>query len=309
VNTLRHLGLFLLLGLALFGVKQALQAAPSKPVLVVHVPESASQQEVERAIDEAVLVDQGLSRGSVLLDPVVRDQLLRSMRVGGEGESTDERALMDHALSLGVHRADPLVRKRLAFQAEQVLRTRLHADPPTDKELERYLAEHEDRYRKPERVSFAHVFLSNSRHPEDMAETTRRVGGLLAQERPAPADAFRYSEPTILPLQVVRSTKAEIAARFGAAFAAGLDQAPEATWHGPLASSYGEHFVHVTAREPSELGSLRELRTRLLADRERDLKTARVAREVREMRARYRVEVRRERARPSEQGRAPDLMD
>ncbi len=310
VSSLRRLGLLLLLGLALFGLKRALQPAPEQPLLVVHVPAQASEQEIERAIDEAVLVDQGLSRGGALLDPVVRDQLLRSMRVSEGGESADERELMDRALSLGVHRADPVIRKRLAFQAEQILRTRLRAEPPSEAELERYLAEHADRYRRPARTSFAHVFLGRSRHPEDLPEATRRMGVRLTEERPAPEAAFRYSDPTILPLQVARATAREVAARFGGPFARALDEAPEASWHGPIPSSYGEHFVYITGRESAQLDGVPSLRARLMADRERDAKTMLVAREVRAMRAGYRVEVRRDQTEPAgPEARAPELMD
>lgn len=304
VSTLRHLALFFLLGLGLFGLKRVLGAQAPRPLLVVHVPAKATSEEVERAIDEAVLVDQGLARGGALLDPVVRDQILRSMRVSslgpqeepstsrGQQETTDEQ-LLDRALSLGVHHADPLIRKRLAFQAEQLLRGRVHAAPPTPAELERYLAEHAERYRKPARVSFAHVFISRSRHPDDLEVAVSRAGERLNRERPAPGEAFRYSDPTILPLQITRATAAEIAARFGERFEQGLRDAPVGSWFGPISSSYGDHFVQVAAREPAQLASVAELRGRLVADRDKDLKAAQVAREVRNLRDAYRLEVQR----------------
>ncbi len=300
VSTLRHLALFFLLGFGLFGLKRALGPQAPRPLLVVHVPAKASSEEIERAIDEAVLVDQGLARGGALLDPVVRDQILRSMRVSSsdtpaararQGEADQE--LLERALSLGVHRADPLIRKRLAFQAEQLLRGRVHATPPTPVELENYLAEHAERYRKPARCSFAHAFVSRSRHPEDFEAVVSRTGQRLSAEKPAPGEAFRYSEPTILPLEISRATAAEIAARFGETFEQGLREAPVGSWVGPISSSYGDHFVRVVTREPAQLANVDELRTRLLADRDKDLKSAQVAREVRNLREGYRVEVRR----------------
>ena len=113
-----------------------------------------------------------------------------------------------------------------------------------------------------------------------------------------------------MPLHITRTTGAEVAARFGEPFARAIGEAPEATWHGPIASSYGEHFVYVTAREAAELGSVSSLRARLVLDRERDAKTALVAREVRAMRAGYRIEVERDQAQQSEEeAREPEIMD
>ncbi|MFT3928339.1 MAG: peptidylprolyl isomerase [Myxococcales bacterium] len=285
---------FFILGSSLFGLKQALGSADRLPTLVVHVPARASAEEVEQAIDEAVLVDRSLSRGGALLDPIVRDQVLRSMRVStGVDDAESEQELLDRALSLGLHRADPLIRKRLAFQAEQVLRGRLHADEPAPGELEHYLSAHAERYRHPARVSFAHAFVSRSRHPDDLAAASARVGERLARDRPDARAVFGYSEPTILPLELARVTDAEVTSRFGPSFAKGLGAAPIGVWQGPLDSSYGQHFVFVQEREPARLGNLEELRSRLLADRERDQKVLLVARELRRLRTDYRVEVQR----------------
>src|SRR4051812_32461059 len=70
VSTLRHLALFFALGLGVFGLKYAFAARAPRPLLVVHVAPQATSEDVERAIDEAVLVDQSLARGGALLDPV-----------------------------------------------------------------------------------------------------------------------------------------------------------------------------------------------------------------------------------------------
>jgi len=289
----RQLGLFFAVGVALFALRRASSAEQERPLLVVHVAARASTEEVERAIDEAVLVDQSLSRGGALLDPIVRDQVLRSMRVSTGEEPEADQALLDRALSLGIHRADPLVRKRLAFQAEQVLRGRVRPEPPTEGELERYLSEHAERYRKPARQSFTHVFVSRARHPDDLEQVAARLAQRFIAEQPLASDAFRYSEPTILPLHIARASEAEVASRFGEPFLRGLRELDGAGWQGPIASSYGLHLVLVSSREAAGLDALAELRPRLLSDRERDLKTALVAREVRRLRSNYRIDVRR----------------
>src|SRR6202008_2866117 len=108
----------------------------------------ASPPEVERAIDEAVLVDQALAHGGALIDPVVREQLLRSMRIGPSSEQGSDAELLERALSLGLPRADPLVRQRLSFQAQQVLRAGARLEAPSDAVLAAYLEQHAQRYRE-----------------------------------------------------------------------------------------------------------------------------------------------------------------
>jgi hypothetical protein len=291
--TLRHLASFFLMGLGLFGLKRAWHEEPASPQLVVSVPQSAGQQEVERAIDEAVLVDQGLAHGGALIDPVVREQMLRNMRVASGRASEPDERLLDRALALGVHRADPLIRKRLAFQAEQLVRGRVRVEAPSSKQLQEYLEAHRARYQQPARTSFAQIFVSRSKHARDLDSVSEQLAARLAQETPGEESAHRYSEPSLLPQRISRASAPEIAARFGDGFARELEGALEGRWVGPLSSSYGHHFVWISRREAPRMPRVDELRARLILDRETDLKTLAVAREVRALREGYRIEVRR----------------
>jgi hypothetical protein len=291
---LRHVAAFFALGLVLFALKYALAPAPQPPLLVVSVPQQASAADVERAIDEAVLVDQALAHGGALIDPLVRAQLLRNMHmVSPEADGVSDAVLLERALALGVQRVDPLIKQRLVFQAQQLLRARAQVKEPTDAELERYRLAHTERYRQAERISLAHAFVSRSRRGAQLAEAAAQLGARLTAENPNAQDAFRHSDPSILPRQLERATVQEIAARFGDAFAEGLVRAPMNRWHGPVESSYGVHFVLVYAREPERLPSVNELRARLRGDRLYDLKNEAVARRLRTLRTQYRIEVRR----------------
>src|SRR5688572_14827914 len=100
---MRHLALFFVLGAVLFFAKRTIESnTPERPHLVVTVPAAATGTDVERAIDQALLTDLALSGPSVRNDPVVREQLVRSM--GGTREGEEEPVLIERALSLGVHR-------------------------------------------------------------------------------------------------------------------------------------------------------------------------------------------------------------
>lgn len=288
---LRHLLRFFVLGLGLLGLKLAVFSAPIKPVLEVVVAAQATESEVERAIDEVVLVETALKRGGALLDPVVKDQLLLSMRVDTKAVSESEQMLLERAILLGIHRVDPVVRQRLLYQAEQLVMGRVRAQTPPDTELEAYLKAHAVRYREEARSSFAQAFVSRARRGAAIDDEVARLGGRLRDEAPPPELAFRYSDPTILPLHVRRASTRDVAATFGEGFAQGLERASPGSWEGPLTSSYGVHFVWVYEREPARLPSLTEIRSRLTADLLHDTRRARLQEEVRKLRSQYHVEL------------------
>jgi hypothetical protein len=178
---MRHLALFFVLGAVLFFVKRGVEATMAeRPQLVVSVPSSASAADVERAIEQALLTDLALSGPSLRSDPVVREQLVQAM--GGARANQGEATLVERALSLGVHRVDPVVRERLAFQGEQMLRSRVAVAEPSDAQLLLYMREHDARYRQPARASFMHVFLSRARRGAALASDAAELLARLTRE-------------------------------------------------------------------------------------------------------------------------------
>ncbi len=289
---LRQLSIFFAAGLCLFGLKQLVWPEHAQPMLSVQVAPGASQPEIEQAIDEALLIDLALAQGGALLDPVVREQLLTSMRIDtGELAEADTR-LLERALALGLHKVDPVVRQRLAYQGEQLLSGRLRAQKPSDAELQSYLEQHAARYLEPARFSFAHVFVSRARFGDKLAVETQARGEKLAELSPSPEQAFQHSDPTILPLQIKRASQREVAARFGDSFASALEKLEPGSFRGPLSSSFGEHFVFVTGHEPARLPALAEIRARLTSDYQHDARKQQLRQELQALRTRYRIDVR-----------------
>jgi parvulin-like peptidyl-prolyl isomerase len=70
-----------------------------------------------------------------------------------------------------------------------------------------------------------------------------------------------YDYPPLTPLEVQQ--------QFGSRFAEALLEL-EPGWHGPIASGYGLHLVHVSERLESELPDYRDIRDRLVVDFNRD---------------------------------------
>ncbi len=293
---LRHLCGFLVLGALLFMGKRTLQEhMPERPSLLVPVAASASPREVERAIDQAVLLELALRSQSALTDPVVREQLLRAMRLQGhQQEHEQDQALLKRALALGVHRVDPLVRQRLIFQAQQVLRASLHVPEPTEVELQRYLAARAARYREPARVSFNQIFVSRSRHPSSFDADIRALAARLESTELEPSRAVELTDPTLLPFELHQLSVREIDARFGPGVGESVSASPQGRWQGPVASSYGMHFFFVTSRVSGRLPRLDEQRKRVHADFIHDALGTALNAALFELRQGYRVVVQRD---------------
>jgi len=295
---MRPLACFLALGALLFFVKRALVpwVAPdvpaSTPTLTVRLAADASAADEERAVEEALLVEEAVRRGGALIDPVVRTQLLATMRASHAADVADEDgALLARALSLGLHQADPVARQRLTFQAEQLLAREEPGDPPSDAALTAYLREHAERYRLPARVRVEQLFLSRARRGDRLDADAQRLVALLGRDRDA-VERRTLADPSLLP-EALEASEHELDVRFGPGFAAALAACAPGVWCGPIASTYGLHVVRVARRGEAVLPELAHVRPRVLADFQHDRRRERVRARLRALRASYRIDVER----------------
>jgi hypothetical protein len=292
---LRKLATCLLLGALLLVGKTALErrmaAAPVTTLRVV-VKDSVSPEQLERAIDEAVLVEQAIDHGGALVDPLVREQLLANMRDQRRvGEREDDAALLKRALALGLHRADPVTRQRLVFQAEQLLTAGAANSQVEDQTLDLYLHQHADRYLLPVRVSFTQLALARGRHGAQVGEVASQLLQTLRREQVLPTQG--QGDATLLPRDWSETPADTLDARFGPGFASQLLAQPDGAWSGPLESAYGQHLVFIHTRLASELPPLGQVHARVLADYRHDHRRALLRERLRALRGGYRVEVHR----------------
>lgn len=237
---------FLLLGLAIFG---------AYGVLGPDAPPQAS-----------IVVTKGIINGQIesfsrtwLRPPTPQevDELIR--------EYVREEVYYREGMALGLDRDDTVIRRRLKQKLEFVAEAAGAAAEPTDDELRAYLEEHRDAYRTDARVSFVHVFLSAERR----GDTAVRDAARLAAELRASGrmiDPATLGDPTMLERQFEDVPTRDVAAQFGDAFAARLEQLPVGEWQGPIESAYGVHVVRVTARTDGRAPGLDEVRDALRRD-------------------------------------------
>ncbi len=176
--------------------------------------------------------------------------------------SVDREVLFREARALGLGLEDPIVRRRLIQKMEFVLEDAAGLASPSNEQLEAFLAEHPDRYRRPPRTALTHVFVS----PTETATPEREAESLLEQLRgPQSPDPATLGHPFAHGQRFGPRTRAAIAGVFGNVFAQQVVAQPVGTWelrHSP----YGVHLVRVDEQLPGDLPDLSDIRAAVVAD-------------------------------------------
>ena len=201
-----------------------------------------------------------------------------------------EEVLYREALAIGLDRDDTIIKRRLAQKFEFLVEDLSDPGRPTDAELAKFLSEHDERYRVPGRLSFAHIYFSAGKRGarverDAQKDLVRLRGGVSTAAIEEMGDAF------LLEHAYKHVTAQEIEKIFGPGFAAHLIKVPLREWHGPIASGYGLHLVRVEEHETPHAATLDAVREKVKKDwldaRRRQLKEA----AFKKLRDRYEVVV------------------
>jgi len=163
------------------------------------------------------------------------------------------------AMAMGLDRDDVVMRRRLRQKLEFLVEDVVDQAPPSDAELEAWLAGHADAYRSEPQVAFRQVYVSVDRRGEAAEAEARRL--LAELERSGgEAPVAELGDRLMLPSELPLTDRREIAARFGEAFANAVVALAPGRWSGPVPSGFGLHLVFVTERVDGRLPSLAEVR-------------------------------------------------
>ena len=201
-------------------------------------------------------------------------------------QAVDEEILYREAQRLGLDRDDAIVRRRLAQKLTFILEDAGETGPPSQAEVEEYYAGHAERYRRPGRTTFDHVFLSGDSRTDPAGD----AAALLDRVRAGDDDGWqRLGDPFMLARTYVDRSDQEIAGLFGRVFADAVAGLPVGGWNGPVDSTYGVHLVRVKGRTPSRAPALAEVRDRVTADLHEDRRRERSRAAYQELRDAYEV--------------------
>lgn len=192
------------------------------------------------------------------------------------------------AVAMGLDADDPIIRRRLRQKLDFTLEAEGGVEEPSEADLRAWLADHADRYTRPERRALVQVLASIDRRGE-AAEADVRA---WLEEARAGADVVRRGDASLLPVAMPPTTREGVAVVFGdrfagEVFAAGADGA----WFGPIRSAFGLHIVRITAQDPPVLPEFDVLSETLRTDWIAERRRAARAEAVERMRARYEVRV------------------
>lgn len=233
-------------------------------------------------------------RGPIIVDDEARARLIADWtRTHPEPPTADELArlvqglvdqevLYREGLSRGLAEHDPQVHARVASQMTYVLESQLTIPEPDDAELHAWFRDHPTRYGRPERVDLTQVFVSST---DANAEARARELLRLLQSGADPnglGDTFPGGRR-------LRGRKpADLAARFGEAFAAGLEAQPPGTWT-LRPSPLGLHLVRVDRWTSGEAASFDAVRDRVRHDWQQDQRDRAMERAKQALRERWEI--------------------
>jgi hypothetical protein len=158
-----------------------------------------------------------------------------------------EEISVREAMAAGLDRDDTIIRRRLRQKLEFLFEDAGEIAPPTDEELEAWLATHADEFRVEPKVAFRQVFVSIERHG---AAAQAAASSILARLDAAGPGAIidEVGDPTMLPQDVELAAPRDVDRVFGEGFAKRIETFAAGTWRGPVRSSYGLHLVLVRDR-------------------------------------------------------------
>jgi len=194
----------------------------------------------------------------------------------------DEEVLYREGLERGLDRDDPAVRKRIADKMAFILEKEITVPPPSEAELRAWFDRERERFARPERVDFTHVFVAGSDAGAE-ARARQLLARLEAGEDPELlGDRFSGG-------QRYRGRKpADLAESFGAGFARDLDRQPIGRWQ-LRRSRHGLHLVRVDKVEAGEGADFDAARLDVAKEWSDARRAEELAARVRALRARWQV--------------------
>ena len=173
----------------------------------------------------------------------------------------DEIATREAMVS-GLDRDDTVIRRRLRQKWEFVAEDAVDASPPDDAELQAWLESHLEAFRTEPEVAFEQKMMD---------------GAMLR----------------MLPSEIERMTRSDVARIFGDEFAAAVLQVQPGTWTGPIKSGYAVHHVFVKERVDGRVPLLSEVRTQVERELVADRRRRRLQEAYEDLLARYQVVIER----------------
>jgi hypothetical protein len=169
-------------------------------------------------------------------------------------DAVKEEIFYREALAQGLDRDDVIVRRRMRQKLEFVSEDIAPVPEPTEAQLQTWLDAHPARFSVEPRYTFEQVFLEPTKHG---ASLTADGDALLARLR----DGHHADGDGLLIARMIDDAPAaDLRSQFGGRFVTALDTLAPRTWHGPIPSGYGVHYVRVLHADAGRTPTLAHVR-------------------------------------------------
>jgi peptidyl-prolyl cis-trans isomerase C len=200
-----------------------------------------------------------------------------------------EEILYREALALGLDKDDAIVRRRMAQKMEFLFEDVAALREPTAEELRTWFQDNAERFTRPARATFRHLYFSPDRRGANArADSARALAKIAGKPMDAP-EATALADPFMFQDYYPDRTPEDVRKLFGPGFARALFAIAPGAWAGPIESGYGWHVVWVDAMTPARVPAFeevgRDVKTAWLEDRRADMRE----KTFEAMRARYTV--------------------
>ncbi|MGB8156566.1 MAG: peptidylprolyl isomerase [Pseudolabrys sp.] len=159
----------------------------------------------------------------------------------------------------GLDRDDAVIRRRVR-QKMELLAEEIAVPEPTEEQLGAFLASNPERFRSEDRLTFRQVFLNPSRRTGTIDRDLEQVRAALSSADTA-KDEVGLGDPFLLSEEFRAVSLRDTAGTFGESFARQVFAAEQGRWQGPIASTYGLHFIFIDERTKGGVPSLDAVRT------------------------------------------------
>ncbi len=160
--------------------------------------------------------------------------------------------------AMQLDRNDVVIRRRLRQKLEMLTGDVAVLLPPTEQELQRYLAEHADDFSFPAMLNFRHIYFNTD---DNRDQALRDAEGLLAQLQndAASVDLDTAGDRSLLPPELREVRETELDSLFGRGFATAIQDIAVGSWDGPIRSGFGLHLVYIEERVDGHMPQLEEV--------------------------------------------------
>jgi hypothetical protein len=186
--------------------------------------------------------------------------------LGDQVESfVHDEVLFREGKAQALDRDDVVVRRRLIEKMSALARPQSPVGDPSRSELQHWYDRYPHRFAQAGRLSFEQRFFDGKRRADATADARAALGALATDDR-GDATALGPGDDFVLPAQMIEKTEVQVAHLYGQEFVAALLAAPLRTWHGPVASNFGQHLVFVIDRLPARQPPFLEVEKAVRAD-------------------------------------------